>query len=184
MPPPDSRPSIRSNRAVSTTNARDSPPGSPRRELSGFDFSSSRPGINRSTTFAGPTQLNRETSPVSFPHMSRVPSDTLTVRAQRSQLRPISRVTTGNDVFDDPSDDSIFNSNSSPDRYYDGRSASPATSHGSDSRNGSSSTLNVGFSNGGKKQPPPPPPSRSKKPPPPPPPMKRSALSTSNVRYA
>ncbi|KAA6411830.1 MAG: hypothetical protein FRX48_03980 [Lasallia pustulata] len=182
MPPPESRPSIRSNRAVSANNYRDSPPTSPRREHSGFDFSSSRPGANRSTTFQGPTQLNRDSSPVGFPRMSRVPSDTLTVRAQRAQLRPVNKVNTGNDVFEDPSDDSAFNSNSSPDRYYDERSASPATSHGSESRNVSSSTLNVGFSNG-KKQPPPPPPSRSKKPPPPPP-TKRSALSMSNVPYA
>ena len=182
MPPPETRPSIRSNRAVSTNTFRDSPPASPRREHSGFDFGSSRPGINRSTTFEGPTQLHRDSSPVAFPRMSRVPSDTLTVRAQRAQLRPISKVNTGSDLFEDPSDDSTFNSNSSPDRYYDGRSASPATSHGSEPRNVSSSTLNVGVSNG-KKQPPPPPPPRSKKPPPPPP-MKRSALSTSNVPYA
>lgn len=182
MPPPETRPSIRSNRAVSTDHFRDSPHVSPRRELSGFDFGSSRPGVNRTTTFEGPTQLKRDSSPVGLPRMSRVPSDNLTVRAQRAQLRPINKVNTANDVFEDPSDESTFNSNSSPDRYYDGRSASPATSHGSEPRNVSSSSMNGGFTNG-KKQPPPPPPSRSKKPPPPPP-MKRSALSTSNVPYA
>lgn len=182
MPPPETRRSIRSNRAVSSNAFHDSGPIPPRQEHSGFDFGSSRPGINRSTTFEGPTQLNRDSSPAGLPRLSRIPSDTLTVRAQRAQLRPISKVNTASDVFDDPSDDSTFNSNSSSDRYFDERSASPATSHGSEPRNVSSSTFNAGLSNG-KKQPPPPPPSRSKKPPPPPP-MKRSALSTSNVPYA
>ena len=87
----------------------------------------------------------------------------------------------GNEAVAEPSDDSIFYS--SPDRSYDERSASPATSFGSaPSRSASYSALDG--STNGKKQPPPPPPSRAKKPPPPPPPMKRSALSTNNVSYA
>ena len=174
----EARPSIRSNRAASAYN----PPESPRRELQGYDFNSGRPSINRSTTFEGPTQIHRDCSPVSTTRMSRVPSDNLTVRTQRSQLRPISRLNTGNDLFSDPSDDSTFTS--SPDKPYDDRSqrsASPATSHGS-ARSASYSTLNAPVANG-KKQAPPPPPSRTKKPPPPPP-MKRSALSTTNVSYA
>lgn len=180
-PLPEVRPSIRSNRAPSAYN----PPESPRKELQGFDFSSGRPGVNRSTTFEGPTQIHRESSPVSAAKMARVPSDSLTMRAQRSQLRPISRINTGNDLFSDPSDDSTFASNSSPDKSYEERSqrsASPATSYGSaPSRSASYSTLNAPTMNS-KKQAPPPPPSRAKKPPPPPP-MKRSALSTTNMSY-
>ncbi len=178
MPPPESRPSIRSNRAVSSYN----PAESLRRELPGVDYSSARPAFNRSTTFEGPTSLHRDVSPISTSRMSCVPSDSLTNRTNRVQLRPIRRGT-NNELFGDPSDDSAFNSNSSPDRSYGERSISPATSHGSiPSRTASSTTLNAGVSNG-KKPPPPPPPSRAKKPPPPPP-IKRSALSTSNVHYA
>jgi len=179
-PAPEARPSIRSNRATSAYN----PPESPRKELQGYDFNSGRPTVNRSMTFEGPTQIHRDCSPVSATRMSRVPSDNLTVRTQRSQLRSITRINTGNDLFSDPSDDSTFTS--SPDRSYEERSqrsASPATSHGSGpSRSASYSTLNAPAAVG-KKQAPPPPPSRAKKPPPPPP-MKRSALSTTNMSYA
>ena len=178
---PEARPSIRSNRAASAYN----PPESPRREQPGYDFNHGRPGINRSTTFEGPTQIHRDCSPISTTRMSRVPSDSLAVRAQRTQLRPANRINTANDLFSDPSDDSTFTS--SPDRSYEERSqrsASPATSHGSaPSRSASYSTLNATTTNS-KKQAPPPPPSRAKKPPPPPPPIKRSALSTNNVSYA
>ena len=180
MPPPE-RPSIRSNRAVSSNQA----PDSPRRENGGYDYGHSRPNVHRCTTFEGPTQLYREGSPVSSQRMARVPSDSLTMRTQRSQLRPVSKVATSSDALDDPSDTSTFYSNStgSPDRYFGERAASPATSYGSvPSRTASSSTLN-GMATGAKKAPPPPPPSRAKKPPPPPP-MKRSALSTSDVHYA
>lgn len=136
----------------------------------------------RATTFQGPTQVYRDASPPQ--RVSRVPSDNLTMRTQRSQLRPLAKASTENDFFSDPSDDSTFHSNSSPDRSYKERSASPATSHGSapPSRTASYSTLNAATNS--KKQAPPPPPSRAKKPPPPPPPMKRSALSTTNVTYA
>ena len=181
MPPPEVRPSIRSNRATSSNYL----PESPRRESQNYDLASFRPIYNRSTTFEGPTQLHRDISPVSSQRMSRVPSDSLSMRTQRLPLRPLSRVMTGNDVFDDPSDtsNSYSNSTSSPDRFFIERAASPATSHGSGpSRTVSSSTLNAMSSNG-KKPPPPLPPSRGKKPPPPPP-MKRSALSTSDVHYA
>lgn len=177
MPPPDARPSIRSNRAASSQVA----PESPRKELQGFDLGKARPGVSRATTFEGPTQLHRDVSPIAMPRISRVPSDNYPVRTQRPQLRPINRATTENDLFSDPSDDSTIYS--SPDKSYKERSASPATSHGSGpSRTASYSTLD-GAPNG-RKQAPPPPPSRAKKPPPPPPPMKRSALSTTNVSYA
>ncbi len=189
MPPPDARPAIKSMRAASSNITSD-----PHyREPQDFD-SVARPGMNRANTFQGPTQLNRDISPIGTQRMlnrdispvgaqgmTRVPSDNLTVRTQRAQLRPLARVNPENDLFSHPSDDSTFTS--SPDRSYRERSASPATSQGSAmSRNVSSSTLDLAAN--GRKQPPPPPPSRAKKPPPPPPPMKRSALSTTNVSYA
>ncbi len=163
LPVAEARPSIRSTRAASSQV----PLESPRKETSGYD--SARPNINRATTFQGPTQVYRDSSPSQ--RVSRVPSDNLTVRNQRSQLRPLAKVSTENDLFSDPSDDSTFHSNSSPDRSYKERSASPATSHDSapPSRNASYSTLNAATNS--KKQAPPPPPSRAKKPPPPPPPM-------------
>ena len=182
MPPPEIRPAIRSNRAASTNYLSESP----RKESQNFDSYGSRPPYGRSTTFEGPTQIHGEPSPVSMPRTSRVPSENLNMRSQRAQLRPVSRVMTGSELFDDPSDTSTFysNSTSSPDRYFEERAASPATSYRSTpSRTASSSTLNTISSSNGKKPPPPPPPSRAKKPPPPPP-MKRSALSTSDVHYA
>ena len=182
MAPPETRPSIRSNRAVSSNHL----PESPRKESQGYDSYGSRPPYGRSTTFEGPTQIYGESPPVSMQRISRVPSENLSMRTQRAQLRPLSRVVTGNEPFDDPSDTSTFysNSTSSPDRYFEERAASPAMSYRSTpSRTASSSTLNTMVSSNGKKPPPPPPPSRAKKPPPPPP-MKRSALSTSDVHYA
>ena len=168
MPPPQpERPSIRSSRAVSSV------PQSPKRELSGYDFGVNRPAYNRYNTFEGPTQL-RDASPVPAQRLSKVPSDSLSIRTQKAQLRSVSRVQT--DLFDDPSDTSTYysNSTSSPDRYFDERAPSPATSHGSAaSRSFSAGALSTMNS---KKAPPPPPPSRAKKPPPPPPPMKRMAV--------
>jgi hypothetical protein len=165
LPVAEARPSIRSTRAASSQV----PPESPRKETTGYDFSSARPNVNRATTFQGPTQVYRDCSPSQ--RVSRVPNDNLSIRNQRSQLRPLAKASTENDLFSDPSDDSTFHSNSSPDRSYKERSASPATSHDSapPSRNASYSTLNAATNS--KKQAPPPPPSRAKKPPPPPPPM-------------
>ena len=179
LPIVENRPAIRSTRTASSNIPIVE---SPRKEMNGYDFSSARPGVNRATTFEGPTQLHRDASPSQ--RLSRVPSDNFAVRNQRAQLRPLSRMSPDNDLFSDPSDESTFNGNSSPDRSCKERSASPATSHGSaaPSRNTSYSTLTAAPN--GKKQAPPPPPSRAKKPPPPPPPMKRSALSTTNVSYA
>lgn len=172
------RPSIRSTRAASSQV----PLESSQKNTGGYDSGSARPNVMRATTFQGPTQVYRDASPPQ--RVSRAPSDNFTMRTQRSQLRPLAKASTENDLFSDPSDDSTFHSNSSPDRSYKERSASPATSHGSapPSRTASYSTLNAATNS--KKQAPPPPPSRAKKPPPPPPPMKRSALSTTNVSYA
>ena len=176
MLPPE-RPSIRSTRTASSHVMSESP----HRDAQDNDYGNSRPNIHRTNTFEGPTQLYRDSSPIPIGRTSRVPSDSLTVRTQRSQLRPAVRMPSGNDGPNEPSDESLLYS--SPDRSYDERSASPATSYGSaPSRTASYSTLNAAPTNG-KKQPPPPPPSRAKKPPPPPP-MKRSALSTNNVSYA
>ncbi|KAL9612433.1 MAG: hypothetical protein Q9167_002981 [Letrouitia subvulpina] len=178
IPLPESRPTIRSSRTASSRVKSQSP----YREEQEPDLVFAKPGVNRSTTFEGPTQLHRDASPVSIGRISRVPSDNLTVRTQRSQLRPTGRITASSEIFNEPSDESMLAS--SPDRSYEERSASPATSYGSaPSRSASYSTINQAVTNN-KKQPPPPPPSRSKKPPPPPPPMKRSALSTNNVSYA
>ena len=177
MPPPE-RPSIKSNR---TTSSAQTLSESPRRTATGYDIASSRPELNRSTTstgFEGPTRL-RDASPAEMQRISRVPSESLTVRHQRQQLRPV-RPPLDVETFNEPSDDSTLFS--SPDRSYKERSASPATSHGSapPSRTTSYSDL----PSGKKPPPPPPPPSRAKKPPPPPPPMKRSTLSTTNISYA
>ncbi|KAL8836856.1 MAG: hypothetical protein Q9170_002747 [Blastenia crenularia] len=175
MLPPE-RPAIRSTRTASSHV----PAESPYRETQDIDYGFSRP--SRTNTFEGPTQLHRDSSPIPIARSSRVPSDSLTIRNQRSQLRPAGRMPSANEAFTEPSDESTLYS--SPDRSYDDRSASPATSYGSaPSRTTSYSTLN-GIPTNGKKQAPPPPPSRGKKPPPPPPPMKRSALSTNNVSYA
>ncbi|KAL8710959.1 MAG: hypothetical protein Q9220_004558 [cf. Caloplaca sp. 1 TL-2023] len=176
MLPPE-RPAIRSTRTASSHVLSESP----QREAQDYEYGSGRPNFNRTSTFEGPTQIHRDSSPIPISRTSRVPSDSLTVRTQRSQLRPTVRMPSGTEVPSDPVDDPVY---SSPDRSYDERSASPATSYGSaPSRSASYSTLNAATSTG-KKQAPPPPPARAKKPPPPPPPMKRSALSTNNVSYA
>lgn len=177
LPVIENRPAIRSTRTASSYVPTAE---SPRKESNGHDLNLARPGVNRATTFEGPTQLHRDVSPPQ--RMSRVPSDNFTVRNQRAQLRPLSRISPENDLFGDPSDESTFNS--SPDRSYKERSASPATSHGSAAPSRSTSYSTLASAPNGKKQAPPPPPSRAKKPPPPPPPMKRSALSTTNVSYA
>lgn len=177
MLPPE-RPAIRSTRTASSHVLSESP----HREAPDNDYGFIRPNNQRTNTFEGPTQLHRDSSPIPIGRTARVPSDSLTIRTQRSQLRPSGRMPSGNEAFTEPSDESILYS--SPDRSYDERSASPATSYGSaPSGTASYSTLN-GAPTNGKKQAPPPPPSRGKKPPPPPPPMKRSALSTNNVSYA
>lgn len=178
--PPVPQPTIRSARTMSSNHLSESP----RREIHDSDLDNRRPGVNRTMTFEGPTQL-RDMSPIGVSRMSRVPSENINMRAQRSQLRPLNRVMSGPDGVGDL-DEPAFNGGQ--DKLYDfgsQRSASPATSIGSaPSRSASYSTLSTSLPSS-KKQPPPPPPSRSKKPPPPPPPpLKRSALSTNNVSYA
>jgi len=147
------RPSIKSNRTASYRGTE-----SPARDYE--DRSQPRPNFARSTTFEGPSQIRQDISPIGMQRVSRLPSDTLAIRATKSQLRPVDQNEL--DIFQD---DSPFHNNSSPDSYaYGERSVSPATSHGS----GGATPL--------KKAPPPPPPSRAKKPPPPPP-VKRSLLT-------
>ena len=162
---------MRSNRVISG-----SVPQSPTKELPSLDFRPGRPAVNRSVTYDITNQV-RDSSPASSYSMHRVPSDSMSIRNQRSQLRPVSRVVTDGVV--DNSDASTYYSNdtNSPDRMADDANSSPTTSYGSlPSRTFSSGTLSA--MTGGKKAPPPPPPSRTKKPPPPPPPMRRAANSS------
>jgi hypothetical protein len=166
----ESRPTIRSNRTVSTymadSSARDAYPAS-----NGF----TRPGLSRTPTFEGPTQLRQDQSPIATQWIQRTASDNLANR--RNSVQPI-----GGRLPADPYADSEASSYGriSPDRMYGGRSTSPATSHGSvPSRRPSSTALNA--SSMTKKAPPPPPPSRAKKPPPPPPPMKRSLVTVTDL---
>ena len=161
---------MRSTRMVSG-----SVPQSPAKEFSGYGFGPARPAVNRSVTYDMPSHV-RDSSPASSYSMHRVPSDSLSIRNQRSQLKPVpvSRVIT--DTAADNSDASTYYSNdtSSPDRLVDD---SIASSYGSvPSRSFSSGTLSAM----GKKGPPPPPPLRAKKPPPPPPPMRRAGNSSYN----
>lgn len=146
---------------------------SPRRELSGFDFSTRPVMASRGATFEGPRSLQRDASPaLSIPRLSRVPTET-SVLSGRSQLRSIKRENSngnGTDVFGDPEEDALYGSSYERSESPAGFSMSRSTSY---QENG----------NGIRKMPPPPPPSRSKKPPPPPP-LKRSALSSSEVPFA
>ena len=172
----DVRPAIRSTRTASG-NSR---PEIARKESYGYE---ERPSAQRASTFQGPTQIRRDISPIEAQRMTRVPSDTIAanVKAQRAQLKPTTRGRQESPFFTEPSDESTVYS--SPERSYNERSASPATSYGSGpSRTPSYSGLD-GMGNG-KKMPPPPPPSRAKKPPPPPPPAKRSGLSSTALTYA
>ena len=164
-PPSQPRPTIKTSR---TASHRLPEPATAEYE----DVVRTRPNFGRSTTFEGPTQLRRDISPADGPRMSRIPSDTLTIRTTRSQLRTVNKSVPEDDIFNDR-DDSTHFSNSSPDRSYGDRSVSPATSHGSLPSGAVTSTT---MTAAGKKGPPPPPPSRAKKPPPPPPPAKRSIL--------
>jgi hypothetical protein len=154
------RPTIKNSRAPSN-RASEFP------NAESADTANFRPGYIRSSTFEGPTQLRRDISPAAAPRLSRIPSDSLTIRTTRSNLRAVDPAIAEGNVFNDH-EDSPFESNSSPDRSYGDRSVSPATSHGSFANLTNASTV--------KKGPPPAPPSRAKKPPPPPPPSKRSLL--------
>lgn len=119
------------------------------------EMGNTRPNYIRSTTFEGPTQLRRDVSPVAAPRLSRIPSDSLTIRTTRSNLRTVDPAIPESNAVNDH-EDSTFESNSSPDRSYGDRSVSPATSHGSFANGTNASTVK-------KNPPPPPPPSRAKK---------------------
>lgn len=149
------RPSIRSNRAPSTSSTQGSPP----RDTYLNRPIASRPLASRSSTFEGPTAL-RDSSPTRSVAMHRVPTDPSVINSGRANLRQVEEQPDG------------F---SSPERSLTPRSASPSTSYGS---------LTPASSVGVRRGPPPPPPSRAKKPAPPPPPMKRSGLSSANVLQA
>jgi hypothetical protein len=157
QPPPPPRTTIGSRSPSSSR------PNEPLRDRS--NSASMRAGLNRPSTFEGPTQLRRDESPAAAYSPNRVHSD-LSVRTTRTSLRPISK------VYDNYQGDSNSHGNVSP---YDERSESPATSQaGYFSRNPSFTAVDTAGTTGIKKGPPPPPPSRATKPkPPPPPPSKR-----------
>ncbi|KAF9890934.1 hypothetical protein FE257_005191 [Aspergillus nanangensis] len=170
------RPIIRTTRPPSTyiADSRDAYPA---------EIASSRPMLNRTSTFEGPTQLRQqEQASGSYQWPTRMVSESYaSQRNLANQSRPMSRVVS-EDPYRDPLDDASPFSNraGSPDRpYHQGGCASPASPYGgSVSRQSSSTTLNGVPLH--KKAPPPPPPSRAKKPAPPPP-MKRPMVSAAEV---
>ena len=120
---------------------------------------STRPSMTRTVTME---PSRRDISPIGAPKLTRMPSDSLTIRTTRTQLRAVDQTITEHDVF---ADDSTAYTNSSPEQSHGELSTSPATSQGSGPIY--------------KKGPPPPPPSRATKPgigkaPPPPPPLKKT----------
>jgi hypothetical protein len=144
-----------------SVSSRAAPTEVPAREV--LSAKSSRSLVNRSTTFDTPAQARRDVSPASHHSaLARIPSDTLTIRTQRSQLRNVNGAVPECDSVDDRTYSPF--SNASSDRSFGEASISPATSHGS-------------VTGARVKGPPPPPPSRAKKPPPPPPPAKRRVFS-------
>ncbi len=178
-PPQPERPSIRSNRAVSNIV-----PPSPIKERGAFDLPPSRPIISRSTTL-GPGRVTRDLSPMgAAPHMARVPSDSLSIRAQKAQLRSVSASPGDNDGLDEISDASTYYTNDTErsDRQYESGS-SPATSSGNLMPGRMFSGGAPGIAGSVKKAPPPPPPLRSKKPPPPPP-VRRGTSGQQDANYA
>jgi len=143
-------------------------PGSPRRELPGFDFQIRSANNRLASGFEGPTARGREVSPAGMPRLTRAPTDPTHILNARSTLRVTKRdnQTGGGDVFsDDQSDVSTEAASSTFDQPRVGSWTQSIITHDGSGRKG---------------PPPPPPPSRAKKPPPPPP-MKRSALSTSEI---
>lgn len=152
-------PPLASNRGMShrvTESASIDEPASPR----------ARPFISRASTAEGPPLADRETSPAKAARMTRIPSDSVTTRTVKPQVRNFEKAHPAQDLF---RDDGIYDSNSSPDRSFSDRIDSPSTSYGS---------TTVGqLSLSGKRAPPPPPPSRAKKPPAPPVPVKKPLIT-------
>lgn len=135
-----------------------------------------RPSLSRTSTYDS-SSGHRDDSPAR--RLARVPTDSSTVSAGRSSLRPVRNA----NAFADEYEEDYGGSNGHRrDRSPPSPAASSQGSGSVMSRAASWSQTDLGST--GKKGPPPPPPSRAKKPPPPPPPMKRSALSASEVaRY-
>ncbi|PGH15767.1 hypothetical protein AJ79_02147 [Helicocarpus griseus UAMH5409] len=173
VPSPEQRPTIRSNRAPSSYQN-----GSPARGYSPDSYHQ-RPPISRTPTFEGPNQMRRDDSPSVTQRISRIASDSASVRNGQLQVRTASRPY---DQYPESPED-MYGKGHSPDKYFaGGRSVSPVPSNGSVmSRAASMNCLQQGGSSISKKGPPPPPPSRAKKPPPPPPPGKRNFVSAANV---
>ena len=137
---------------------------------------SSRPILNRTPTFEGPTQLRHEQSPIASQWIQRTASDTHAARQSSMQLV---NTRAAIDPYADSEEASSYG-RSSPERVYNGRSISPATSHDSVASRRPSSTV-LSTTSLAKKAPPPPPPCRAKKPPPPPPPMKRTLVTGTDI---
>ncbi|RHZ52321.1 BAR domain protein [Aspergillus thermomutatus] len=164
------RPIIRSDRHPSS-----GPPTLPLREPYPAETPFQRPGLNRTSTFEGPSQLRQLQPSGSSSWQSRATSENFISRRDSSQPRPVSMMP--DNSYTDPYEESTAQVNAHSDVFYQGRSSSP--SYGNTiSRRASSGTLNGSAFN--KKAPPPPPPSRAKKPPPPPP-MKRPMLTVGDV---
>ncbi|GAW18367.1 hypothetical protein ANO14919_078420 [Xylariales sp. No.14919] len=126
-----------------------------------------RPSMNRAhTTYREPPQ------PPPVPEISVRQTQTMpsNVGSFRSNLRPIGRIQTNQNLSPDGYGEDYDTATSSGSPDYD-RSDSPATSFGSLSRTTSNNALRQTISatspSSAKKAPPPPPPSRAKKPPPP-----------------
>src|ERR1700726_4987903 len=107
-PMPEPRPTIKNSRTASYRMQEFADPA---------DNAQPRPGNIRSSTFEGPTQLRRDISPASAPRLSRIPSDSLTIRTTRSNLRTVDPAIAESNIFHDQ-EDSTLESNSSPDRSY------------------------------------------------------------------
>ena len=152
---PEVRPAIKSTRTASYRQ--DSLAGSPARDYG--ELQNIRPMLSRTSTMDPSPSHRRDTSPMAPPRPIRMPSDSLTIRTTRGQLRSVDPTINEHDVF---GDDSTFYASSSPDHSFGARSVSPATSHGSSS---------AAFPITASKKPPPPIPAKRR--PPPPPPAKR-----------
>ncbi|KAI1336359.1 BAR-domain-containing protein [Xylariaceae sp. FL0016] len=149
-PEPAARPSV--NRASTYSNAYNN------------NVYSESPSLSRTSTYREPPPPPPAISQDTLRKTSSIPPN---VGSLRSNLRPVSRIQTNQnlspDVFADEYD-TATSSGGSPE--YD-RADSPATSYGSLSRQASNTALRGAVAGSAKKAPPPPPPSRAKKPAPP-----------------
>src|SRR5271170_7657064 len=93
-PAPEPRPTIKNSRTASY-RMQEFP------TAESADTVHPRSGNLRSSTFEGPTQLRRDISPASVPRLSRIPSDSLTIRTTRSNLRAVDPAIAESNIFQD-----------------------------------------------------------------------------------